>query len=227
MDRKSKQKHLEYSDFYLREMGLHIESGNPFLAITVDTSPEQDNQHQHWRILGKEFFRAKVAELLLKYHNCDGKKLQQILGNCLSDKKKQNYFDKYVFFTKTSVSKKVNLSFYKHHIVDSFLGFLVEHLTEDELKSYILKNWIPDVWKEKIPENWSGLRILAKTKGITINKFIIKQEAKENQIKYLGQIKQKTGEILVEVFGNSYKYTEKKLIEQGFKKLSHLEKLPH
>ncbi len=203
-------------DFYMRKMGLKID-GNPVLSITLHDVPEKDEQHQYWRLLGKEVFRAAVSGLLIKYHPAKGQVLQQVLGNTLSKKSKIKYFDDNHFFSKTVIPEKLNIAGYKHIIVEAFLGYLTEYLNEDELNTYILNNWLAKTWTEKKKKTWTDLKLQAKSKGIELKKTLSDSLDEKQQKIHTGQLlNAKTGEILLEITGNSRKYVNKKLIRKGF-----------
>lgn len=206
------------SEILLKQMGIYIKNINPELSIHIEGAPESNKQHMYWRELGQETFRAKTATVLLKYHSGNGKKLQQILGEALSRKRKNEYFNKNVFFTKTKFTKEIDIHTYKHHFVNAFLGYLVEHLQDVDIHSYIINHWLDNIWKNnKDLNSLSKLKLYAfKTQKLKLLFNIIKFSKNSNGSLYIGQlINQDIDEILLEVKGASHHYVNKKLLKKS------------
>jgi hypothetical protein len=175
------------------------------------------NNNSRYVFLGQFAFKGKISEWVFNNISGTGTQLQHYLGNLLSQKRIESYYDKWKI---KKVRQAVNneLSTQKHIFVYAVLGYIIENATEEQLEHFIFNQFIksadhllPNNYKHK--NQWDQLLFMCKQHFD--KKPQVAFELDTNKINHV-QISV-SNEVLSKCSSISFKYAKKKAIKEALK----------
>lgn len=203
----------------LKRYQISIDKNESLLLLTHRSFSEKN--HSRYVFLGQFAFKGEVSKWIAKNVSGTGTQLQHYLGNLVTNKRLDWYFDRWQI-KGIRMHESIEINAQKHIFVLAILGYICEKATPEILQEIIVNEFIkpsdhllPNTHKFK--NTWDQLIFLCK------QQFDCKPKQEhfmdENKVHHIKIVVQ---ENVFEASSISYKYAKKKAIALSYKAVTEI-----
>ncbi|WP_310558571.1 hypothetical protein [Flavobacterium sp.] len=197
-----------------------IESNTKDLIPVLTHNSFSEKNNSRYVFLGQFAYRGIVATWVFENIAGTGTQLQHYLGNLLSQKRLESYYEKWKI-SKVRIASTAQIDQQKHIFVYAVLGYIVENASEEQLQEFVFNQFIasadhllPSVYKHK--NEWDKLVFLCKQEFNQKPKLITTiSDDKTNKIEVF-----LNDEVIGLASSISFKYAKKKAITAALKHIT-------